>query len=326
MASFIFPRENKKYRVRVFKLPVSSPLNKTNQDQSDFNYEVVLPETINNVIGFKLIDWSLPRDIVPSFWPRTTKLPGSNKLDFRLTNLDISPVPADFTVTYPTKFYAYQNYKDPTRDYVAMTVLLMNNAIAANPVWKDRVNIDVVPITTLGSLFLVSTLDPTLPIGSLTYLTLRFLSGPNSTQSVYSQMGWDTLSDPVSSTTVYVLPPGTTVLQSPGAVQLRGANYLDVFVKESNQSPMQRIFFKDDAYTTNRLNITESIYRFEIDQNEPPRKIEKLHIKFRYEEDIDPGDFISGPILFPQYLTFHFFTIDETVSDMPKWLHQNLSY
>lgn len=326
MASYIFPRNDSKYRVRVYKLPVSSPLNKTDQNQSDFNYEVVLPETINDVIGFKLIDWSLPRDIIPSFWPTTTKLAGVNKLDFRLSNLDISPVPADFTITFPTKFYAYQNYKDPTRDYVQMTATLMNQAIASNPTWQNKVNIDLVPITTIGTLILVSTLDASLPTGSLTYLTLLFQSGPNKAESVYYQMGWDTPVDAVSSTSVYILPPGVTALQSPNAVQLRGANYLDIFVEESNQRPMQRIFFKDDAYTTNRLNITESVYRFEVDQKQPPRKLERLHIKLRYEEDTDPGDFVDGPILFPMYFTFHFFTVDQSVTDMPDWLHQNLSY
>lgn len=324
--SYIYPQNDNKYVIRVYKLPVSTPLNKVNQVQSDFNYEVLLPETINNVIGFKLIDWSLPRDIVPSFWSTTTALQGSNKLDFRLSNPHISPQPADFTVTFPMKFYLYQNYKDPTRDYTETTTRLINTAIASNPTWAGKVNVDTVPITTVGTLLLVSTLDPSLPAGSLTTLTLLFQSGPNSKESVYIQMGWDAPVDVSSTTGVYALPSGVTSLQSPSATQLRGANYLDVFVEESPQSPMQRIFFKDDAYTTNRINISESVFRFEVDQNRPPRKIEKLHIKLRYEEDIDPGDYVQGPILFPQYFTFHFFTIENSIEDKPKWFQQNLSY
>lgn len=323
MASFIFPRTKDSY-VRVYKIPVSTPADKVFQDVGDFNYEVKLPERVDNVVGLKLVDWSFPRDLIPTFYQQTTTVEGNNKIDFRLFNPDIAAVPADFTATLPTRYVDYLNPKDSTRDYVSVVSTLMNNAIATSATWKGRVYVNLVADSQQRTLIMVSTNDPTLPVGSTTSLTLRFLTGPSGTSNCWTTMGWPRV-DVTSTTTYYVLPPGVQSLLSPNAVNLRSSHYLDIFIDESSQKPGQRLFFTESGYTTNSI-WSDGVFRFEFDQDTPPRTLETLHIRVRYEGGIDPGRFLTGPITSPHYMTFHVFTMQDSITPRPAYLLQNLSY
>ena len=320
--SFIFPTSVNSY-VRVYKLPVSTPTDKTNPTASDFNYEVVLPRELDNVLGLKLVDWSFPRDMIPTFWTQTSTLAGNNKLDFSLTNASIGT--GIFTITFPTRYLDYQNFLDPTRGLLTVTTDLMNAAIDLDPTWNGRVSVALTADSQQRSLFMVSTLDPTLPSGSNTVLSLLFLSGPNASESVWNTMGFNAQADYSSTTTYYVLPPGVQSLLSPSSVKLRGSHYIDVFVDESPQKPQQRIFFTEAGYTTNSI-ISDGVFRFEFNQNQPQRKLAKLNIHLRYEGNLDPGRFLSGPITAPHSLTFHFLCLYDSVTATPTYVKQNLSY
>lgn len=325
MASFVFPKSSTDSYIRVYKIPVSTPFNKQFKGEGDFNYELTLPERVDNVVGLKLVDWSFPRDMIPTFWQQTTTLAGNNKLDFRLTNTDISATPGDFTAVMPTRYLDYQNAIDSTRDYKVTIGRLMNAAIAADPVWANRVFVNLVQDSQQRSLLIVSTTDTSLPAGSSTALTLRFASGPNAAESIWYTMGFNVQSDVTSSTTYYALPPGVQSLISPGAVRLRGSRYMDIFIDESSQKPGQRVFFAEAGYATNSI-WSDGVFRFEFDQDNPPRTIEKLHIRVRYEDNTDPGRFLSGPILAPHYFTIHIFTLQDSIAPRPVYLKQNLSY
>lgn len=322
--SYTFPK-GPHSRLKVYKVAVSTPENKTLQNTSDFNYTVDLPYGIQNVVGMSLVEWSLPRDIIPTFYPTTTRLVGNNKLDFRLENTDISPLPADFTVTFPTKYFFYQDPTDPTLDYTVAVTTLMNQAIAANPTWAGKVSISCVAESYNQTLIAISTIDLGLPANSTTTLTLLFATGPNSDSAANLVMGFPTKTDVVSSATLFQLKSGTQVIESPTSVQLRSANYIDVYVEESNLQPLQRIFVRDPNYTTN-IYASEGVSRLSVNIDNPPRKIDQLHIRLRYQDEGDPGDFLASPIIVPHAFTFHIISLVDEQESVPTYVQQNLTY
>lgn len=316
---------NNDYYIKVYKTSVGTPLNKTQQGASDFTYEAQLPEVIDDVIAIELVEWSLPSDIIPTFYPTTTQVAGNNKLDFTLTNTDISGTAGSFTVTFPTKYYMYENYNDPNRDYNVIVAKLMNEAIDANPTWAGKVRITLVPQAFYNTLFIVSTVGSGLPTSSTTTLRLLFATGANSATSSYKVMGWTSKVDVTSSASLLSLPVGSQAISSPSIVQLRVALFLDVYVLESPQKPMARIFFTEVAYIQNEY-ATEAIAGFEIDKDNPPRRLDKLNIRLRYQNDLDPGAFSDGEIIAPHYFTFHIISLKNEISSKPKWVRQSLAY
>lgn len=322
--AYIFP-QNDNYHIRIYKIHVGTPEDKTVQGQSDFNYEVDLPEEIQEVIGMELVDWSFPRDLIPTFYPTTTKVVGNNMLDFQLVNTDISAVPGVFSVTLPLRYFEYETYRNPTRDYTQMLTQLMQEAVDADAVWKNKIRLSVIPVPFQQTLILVTTTDLLLPTASSTRLTLLFQTGQHAAESAYFTMGWDTPVDVQSDPNLFQLPPRSEALISPKQVQLRSAYSLDVFVDESPQNPLARIFFGDSGYTTNRL-ASDSVGRFEIDKDKPPRLLKKLHIRLRYDGNTDPGDFINGPIIAPHYMTFHIMSVQNETARRPSYYQQNLIY
>lgn len=315
--------QNDDYYVRVLKVPVSTN-DKTSLSASDFNYEIKLPEVIDNVIGFKLVQWSFSRDVIPTFYPPTTKLAGNDRLDFRLTNPTISIVPGDFTVTnLPTKYFNYEDRDDVNRDLVLVITKLMQAEVDANPVWAGKVQVGLVPDTQLRSLFFIFTLDSALPS---TKLTLLFASGPSGERNIEGTLGFDRVDVDSSNSTFYGLPLNVEMLLSPYPTRLRPSDYLDVFVDESPQMPMQRIFFDDPLRAHNSIS-TQGFHRIELDTERPPRRLDRLHIRIRYRNNIDPGEFIGGRVVkMPNSMTFHFFTLNDSNTSRPDYIKQDLSY
>lgn len=321
--SYLFPK-GPNSRLKIHKVAVSTPEDKTLQNTSDFNYEVALEYAITNVVGIALVEWSFPRDVIPSFYPTTTKLIGNNMLDFSLFNPDIAPGPVNFSVRFPTKYLYYQNPGDPSSEYTSVLATLMNQAISGNPLWRDRVRITTPAQPLNATLIIVSTIDLTLPSNTTTQLKLLFQSGPNTGVNSSEPMGFEVL-DYTSNTTTVFLNNGAQVIESPRPVRLRAANYIDVFVEEANQKPLQRVFVKDDNYTTNIFS-TEGVNRLAIDTDNPPRRIDKLHISLRYESEGDPGDFLNDPIIVPHAMTFHIISLVDENEANPSYVKQSLTY
>jgi hypothetical protein len=312
-------------RLKIYKVAVSTPEDKIRQNTSDFNYEVTLPYTITDVVGMALVEWSFPRDIIPSFYPTTTQLIGNENVDFRLANPDIAAGFTDFTMEFPTKFLTYLEPSDNASSYIDVLETLLNEAISANPVWAGKVKITVLPQAFQATLMIISNIDITLPATTTTTMTLLFASGPNSATSAHLEMGWPVKADYVSSSTLFFTNNGSQGFESPAPTQLRVAKYLDVFVKESSSKPLQRIFVRDSNYITNIFS-TEGVNRFTIDTDNPARKLTNLHIRLRYEEKGDPGDFIGKPILIPHNLTFHIISLVDENHANPSYVKQSLTY
>ena len=324
--SYILPKSLNS-RLKIYKVSVSTPEDKIVQNTSDFDYEVTLPYQINDVIGMALVEWSFPKDIIPSFYPTTTRLTGNKSIDFRLENIDVANGPQDFSVEFPTKYLSYDNPSDSASSYIEVLAQLMNDAISASPGWKDLVRISVVPSALRATILIVSNIDITLPATTFTQLTLLFNSGPNSDTSAHLEMGWPVKADYTSSSTLFYLNTGAQALESPSPVKLRSAKYIDVFVKESSQKPLQRVFVRDDNYITNIFSTT-GVNRFSIDTDNPPRIIKKLHISLRYQGAGDPGSFIlnNTPILIPHSFTFHIISLVSEENKNPTYVKQSLTY
>lgn len=312
-------------RYKVDKISVATPYDKIIQTGGDFTYEVALPNAITDVVGMALVEYTFPEDIIPTFFPTTTKLTGNNKLDFSLENTDIAPGTTQFSVTFPTKYFSYENIAKPSTSYTSNLEALINNAISQDPTWKDKVYVTVVPAANFQTLIAVSTIDILLPASSTTTMRLLFASGPNNNESAYFAMGFDTKTDVVSSTTLFYLNTNTQTIESPSATRLRAAQYIDVFVDESDVRPLQRIFIEDPGYVTNYFS-TEAVNRLTLNVNSPPRRIDKLHISIRYENYGDPGDFVSSPILVPHAMTFHIFSVVDENAVIPEYAQKKLSY
>lgn len=321
--SYVFPK-GPNSRLEIHKVAVSTPEDKIQKDSSDYNYEVTLDYAITNVIGISLVEWSFPRDVIPSFYPDTTKLDGNNTIDFELFNPDIAAAPQLFTSYFPTRFLNYQSPGKPQDDYSTVVGQIINREIAKNATWKDKVVVTCVPQSLLGTFLVCSTIDLTLPATTTTQLKLLFASGPNTRTNASGPMGFD-VADYTSSQTLVYLYNGSQAIESPNTTNLRAANYVDVTVTESNLKPLQRIFVRDDTYTTNIFS-TEGINRLSIDTDNPPRRIDKLHIQLRYENFDDPGDFTDAPILIPHAMTFHIISLVDENHANPSYVNQNLTY
>ena len=321
--SYLYPK-GPNSRLKIHKVAVSTPEDKILQNTSDFNYEVTLEYAITNVVGIALVEWSFPRDVIPSFYPTTTKIIGNNMLDFQLFNPDITPLPEQFSIRFPTKFLSYQNPGDRSSDYSIVVSQLMNQAIDANPTWAGKVRITTPPQALFATLMIVSTVDTALPPTTTTELKLLFASGPNTGVNASEPMGFDLL-DYTSTTTLYYLNNGSQVIESPRPVRLRAANFIDVSVEEATQKPLQRVFVRDENYTTNIFS-TEGVNRLAIDTDNPPRRIDKLHISLRYESEGDPGDFLTDPILIPHAMTFHIISLVDENHATPSYVKQSLTY
>jgi hypothetical protein len=308
------------YYTKVLKMTVSTN-DKTSPLASDFNYEVRLPEAVDNVIGMKLVEWSFSRDVIPTFYPKTTTLVGNNRLDFRLTNPDISITPGDFTVKLPRRALDYRNNYDITRDFVDVMSAVMQNAVDADPVWADQVRVGAEYNSQLRSFLGVSTLNTDI---ARTKLTLLFASGPSRPSFISRTLGFDQ----VDVESVSVPFDGVEFILSPYPTRLRPSDYLDVFVDESPQRPMQRIFFDDPLRTRNSIS-AQGFHRFEVDTERPPRRLDRLHIRIRYRNNIDPGASIEGDgevFTMPNFMTFHFLTVQDSILSRPGYVKQDLSY
>lgn len=312
-------------RYKVDKISVATPWDKVIDSCGDFTYEVALNTAITNVVGMAVVEYSFPEDIIPTFFPTTSKITGNNKLDFSLENTDITPGVTVFTVTFPMKYFAYENIANPSTSYTYNLEQLLNNAISQDPTWKGKVYVTVVPSANFQTLLAISVTDVSLPASSTTTMRLLFASGPNTLESAFYSMGFDTKTDVVSSTTLFYLNNTTQTIESPSPTRLRAAQFIDIFVEESDVRPLQRVFIEDPAYVSDKFS-TDGVNRLTLNVNSPPRRIDKLHICLRYEKFGDPGNFAGSPIIVPHAMTFHIFSIEEENTQIPNYAHKSLSY
>jgi len=315
--AFFSPRSSH-FRYVVNKVDVATPWDKVVQNTSDFTYTAKIPKPLQNVVGMALVGYTFPNEIVPSFYPNTTSITGNNAVDFSLENTDIAALPATFSVFFPTRYFSYENLITPNDAYVNALSKIMNSAIQNDPVWKDQVFITVVPTASYATLIAVSTIGTGLPSTSSTTLRLLFASGPNSVNSAFFAMGWNTKTDIVSSKTIFYLNNETQIIESESQTRLRAAQYFDVFVDQSDKNPLARIFVKDSNYITNYF-ATDAVNRLTVNTSSVPRRIDELTIRLRYENFGDPGDFLSSPIIVPHGLSFHIFTLEDENYHLPHY-------
>jgi len=307
--------------LRPIKLAINSREDKKDSSQSDFNYTAVLKEEIQNVVGMAITYFSMPRNASPTFYPTTSFATGKNRLDFSLENSDIAGAAQTFSITWPTKHYAYQEPAYPDHDYLRQCEILMNEAIDADATWKEKVWINLTPHPLNNTLMTVSVIDTSLPSTSTTELKLLFASGANAANSVFTQMGFAQL-DYTSSPSLLNLNTGSQTIESPNPVALNPFPYIDIFVQESNQRPLKRIYTRDENYTT--VFNAESVNQLPLDTDNPPRRLRELNIRIRYQNGQDPGDFVNDAT--PHSIGFTIMQLADENQPIPGYTENNLMW
>lgn len=319
--TFVQPIGDSSY-IKTHRVGINSRIDKVNDNASDFNYRVRLPNDIQDVIGIAVTSWDIPFDAAPSFYPSTPKVVGIDSLDFSLENSDIVAGAQSFSVKWPIKYYVYASPTNPSTDYTTTLELLMNNAIQANATWKDKVHIGTTTHPMNNTIIICSTIDISLPSTSSTTLKLLFASGPNSETASNISMGFAKLDYTSSVNTLYIRNGGQAI-ESPFTTNLRPFPYIDIFVRQSNRRPLKRLYIDDEFYT--RTRSPEGIHQVNIDTDNPPHRLTHLDIALRYPNQIDPGNYIS-----PTLSTSIGFTIlqlaNEVTGSVPSYINQTLSW
>jgi hypothetical protein len=147
---------------------------------------------------------------------------------------------------------------------------------------------------------------------------LLFSSGPNSHRSPCAQMGFQPGSDVYSSSVLTMYDP-VQVIQAPFQTELTQHKFVDVFVDENGPEAVKRIFVSDSTYVTNFFS-TDNILSLDVITNNPPRNIDKLHIRLQHDT------FLESTRPYPHALTFHVVSLDNAVLPIPSYVKQRLSY
>ena len=293
---------------KIQKLNVSTR-NKADVNASDLEYEVALPEAITNVISITLVDYSFPSYIFAAFQSK------NDTLDFSLQNPSINGgLPTIFSVVFPHTYMDYQNIKKSS-SYIDILETLINDAISSNPTWNGKVDVTLLWGNNFESFFLIDTISPL--ASDSTVMTLLFSSGPNKDKSAYMQMGFLPDID-VSSIPILYLSLPSQIIQAPLETNLKQNKFIDVYVDEIGSEPIKRIFSKNESYATNFFS-TENILSLDVITNNPPRNIDKLHIKIIPDTVLDTRPF-------PHAFTFHIVSLDNGVLSIPTYVKQRLSY
>ena len=310
--------------IGVTKIPINSA-EKNNKEDSNFDYDIDLPfsQELQRVLGIELVGHNFKFNMVPSFYPRNVQkhILGRNILDFTLENPDISATPGVFSITYPTLFFVYTATATIRADYLEQSQSLVTEAIQANPTWRDKVRILFVPEGNKRTVIVVQTIDPLLPAGSTTKMTLKFLTGPNEKSSPHQAMGFPK-EDIESDNTTFTLPiPEDQVLLSPNQTNLSPFRYVDIIVKNSQFKPLARVYFQSGRYSVPYID--PWVTRVRLQNSDPIKKLKTIEIRLEFEGGFTPGDYGVLDFNGEHDLLLHFFTLETEIQRIPEWINQN---
>lgn len=325
MATFIYKKGPGTY-LKTREIHIDSSTDKSNPDQSDFQFDVILKDEIQDVLSMTISSWNIDKDITPSFWPQNGSIAGNDMLDFEITNSAYNGGnPVQLSVQLPNRNLYYDENAPDDSNICEVLQDLMNDAIAAyDPVGLADLSI-VVPYLQPQKMTIVT---DTTNFGSLddtTFISLLFASGPNSDRSCYAQLGFeksDYDSIPAIAAGFASLNNGGRVVISPSAPDLQTFKYIDVLVKESNKIPVQRIFATNPSvFRTNKSAST--LRQQKIDTDQPPRVLRKLSISILFPGSKNPAFYVSQSS--PLQFTFSILQLAQENDSVPSYLKQTLS-
>ena len=260
----------------------------------NFEFKVPVSNSYLRTVSINLPSYRIPRDLSPSFYPESfqNRIVGTNKVDFTITNTDIAPGTHTFSFTWPTRNFIYFSSNIKSIDYISILQKLLNDEINKNPIFKDKTQLFVILNSDQRTIIASSVTDTTLPANSVTTFSFLFGTGVNKNSSAFFQMGFDQADVSSSNSIIYTFNP-LQLIVSPKPTNLRIFNYIDVDVKESDVTPMKRIFNVDSRYNSLFFQRDLRGSHFEVGRTDH-EKIEDLHVRLSFPGGQSPTDYTEA--------------------------------
>lgn len=287
--------------IKLYRVEIDS-VDRRENSRGVYDYVIDLPNEIQYVTGVELTSYNIPRDTCPTFLPASSGVTGTNKLDF---NLSTAGTTTGFTITLPSRKYAYKHVQVPSLSYVDRLQQMLNDAIANDPDFgTGQANEATFVVSSTPDEKTSVTVSGT----GLTGFQFLFSSGANSSSSPHTEMGFTNADTASALSTV-----------SPSAVQLEPFRYVDISLGEVEEvTPLSRVFVQDNL-NTNVLANEPNATRPRLITSHPISKLNRLHVQLTLRGGLRPA---TGP---EHNLVFTVFSVANEPTAIPKWTKQVFS-
>lgn len=292
--------ENSEFNyIKITKLYVSSA-DRQDNSRGIYDYFIKLDREIQYVIGMEVTGYNFPTELAPTFVGGTVTSPGTNKLDFEISNGVVTTV---FSATWPEKQYSYQNITVPYLSYVNVLQQILNQTIQ--------------PDATFGTgapneafFFTETTPDEntrvTVTGTGVTGFRFLFDSGPNQRDSSHLAMGFNKVDTALALT-----------VQSPSPTNLRPFRYVDINIDAAAEiSPLKRIYMTENLSYGNVRNDPD-ITRTRLLSSQPIRVFDRFRVTLTLENGVVPPVFQG----LDHEFTLTVFSLANEVY-VPRWIKQ----
>lgn len=326
MAAFIYKQGAGAY-LRTREIHIDSSIDKENENQSDFQFDVILKEEIQNVVSITLTSWNLDKDITPSFWPQNGSIQGNNMLDIELSNINYnSGTPFTLSIEIPNEnLYFDANAPSDTNVCNVITDLLIKAKNDYDEAGLQELTFSC-PYLVPGVFSVFAYNDDFGPLDETTTFTLLFGTGPNAANSCYKQLGFEQQDyDSINGTILGFATIGSGISQgvvAPNPVDMQQFKYIDVGLRESNKLPVQRIFTTNPSVFRNQQSAS-TLKQQKIDTDQPPRVLKKLSVFILYPGLLNPSLYVSNPS--PVQFTFTILQVAQESDNLPSYMRQTLA-
>lgn len=327
MAAFIYKRGTGSY-LRTREIHIDSSIDKEDENQSDFLFNVVLVNEIQNVISITLSSWNIDKDITPSFWPPNGTVAGNDMLDIEISNAGYNGgTPFTLSIQLPNANLYWDKNAPKDSNFASVVENLLYAARDA----YDKSGLAQLRFTCEylipGSFSLFTFLDRFVvgPMTGASPFTLLFQTGPNSDRSCYSQLGFEKLDydsiDGFALGTI-TLSGNSQGVASPNPIQLQTFKYVDVNVAQSNKTPVHRIFTTNPSVFRNEQSAS-TLRQQKVDTDQPPRTLKKMSIQILYPGGVNPALYLSRQT--PIQFTFTVLQVAQETDELPSYMKQTLA-
>ena len=286
--------------VKVTKIQIDSR-DRTTDSNGATDYVIDINKEIQYVVGVEMTGFNFPDTLIPSFTSAHNNTAGTNIVDFELF-ANGSTVSNTFSVAIPERHFTYQNLQVPYSGYTTTLESLLNDAIVNDSDFGDGQTYEarfvVTPTPDLTTRVSVSGIDG---------FRFLFLTGSNSANSAYEQMGF------TQADTAMELEH-----TSPSPVDLDKYRYVDISIEEVPElKPVHRLYLVSNANDTVSNNPNYSRTRLLTD---PVHRLRVMRFKLTLAGGI-PVPVSSGQE--------HAFTLTilslSNETTIPKWVRQTFT-
>lgn len=198
-----------------------------------------LPHVYQDVIGMEVTGWSFENNICPTFFPYNSNFPlvrGDDYVDFSLTSISINGgFPKTYAFRWTPKAYLFSRTDVPTKSYTDDLEKMLNQTIKGDVDYDD--NVDFIVERDKFERTNIIIVGKNALSGQEIKLKFLFSSGANAADSAYLQMGFDA-ADYESVMDIHF----SNRLISPESTKLSPRKFVDVYIKESPNELVRRIY------------------------------------------------------------------------------------